>query len=124
MTANEFRVLVLRFRDTSEGAHMGHADFRVGGRIFATLQIDPGWAMVKLTPAQQAEFLGRYPGVFVPASGAWGRQGSTLMRLAAVDEEVVGEALTLAWRARQLASSAPRPRAAHRRSGRGAAPKG
>jgi hypothetical protein len=80
-----------------EGAHMKHPDFRVKGKIFATLHADDVWGVVKLTPEQQARFIGEHPATFVPESGAWGRQGYTRVRLEAVDEETLGEALTLAW---------------------------
>ena len=77
---------------------MGHPDFRAAGRIFASLHADKKHGMVKLTPEQQAEFLGEHPAMFAPASGAWGRQGYTMVVLAAAEEEVLGEAMTLAWR--------------------------
>ena len=77
---------------------MGHPDFRANGRIFATLQVDPAWAMVKLTPGQQKTFIRDYPNGFTPAAGAWGAGGSTLVKLSAIDEDVLGEALTLAWK--------------------------
>lgn len=76
---------------------MNHPDFRVGGRIFATLHGDLKFGMVSLTPEQQKEFM-RRSDAFTPESGAWGRQGSTRVRLDAVDEETLGEALTLARR--------------------------
>ena len=76
---------------------MGHPDFRVGGRIFATIHPDPKWGMVNLTPEQQRQFVADAPDSFVPESGAWGLQGATAVRLQSVDEEPVGEALTLAW---------------------------
>ena len=80
-----------------ESAHMGHPDFRANGKIFATLYPDGHNGMVKLTPEQQIEFVGRLDGTFVPASGAWGRQGCTTVVLRTVDEGVLGEAMTLAW---------------------------
>lgn len=76
---------------------MGHPDFRAGGRIFATLHTGDKTGMVKLTPEQQAEFVRSHPEMFEPESGAWGRQGCTRVHLRAADEEVVGEAMTLAW---------------------------
>ena len=76
---------------------MNHPDFRVAGKIFATLHGDGKHGMVKLTPEQQAEFLRNYPAVFEPESGAWGRQGCTRVRLKAGTEDVVGEAMTLAF---------------------------
>jgi hypothetical protein len=86
-------------RDAVEHAHHGHPDFRVAGRIFATLAYpDTKWGMVALTPEQQHAWVRQLPDAFVPAKGAWGEQGSTMVRLEAVDEESLGEALTQAWR--------------------------
>lgn len=81
-----------------ESAHMGHPDFRANGKIFATLYPDGHTGMVKLTPEQQSEFMQAHRGAFVPASGAWGRQGCTSVVLRSADESTVGEAMTLAWR--------------------------
>jgi hypothetical protein len=77
---------------------MGHPDFRVGGKIFATLGPDEEWGMVKLTPDQQALFVRPEPDAFQPASGAWGRRGCTMVRLDAAAESSVRQALTAAWR--------------------------
>lgn len=97
MTANTFRRIALGLQGAAEGAHMGHPDFRVNGRIFATLQTaDRG--MVTLTPDQQAQFVNDHPKTFVSENGAWGRQGCTRVLLTEADPEVVGEAMTLAWR--------------------------
>jgi hypothetical protein len=98
MTAADFRRMALGMKDVIESAHMGHPDFRVNGRIFATLHADLDHGMVKLTPDQQQLFLRDYPDAFAPENGAWGRQGCTAVRLAAVDDETLGEAMTLAWR--------------------------
>jgi hypothetical protein len=97
MTANEFRRIALKMKDATEGAHMGHPDFRVNGKIFATLYPDGASGMVKLTPDQQQDFMRTDSRAFVPASGAWGRQGCTTVRLDSVEEETLGEAMTLAW---------------------------
>ncbi|MEP6787388.1 MAG: MmcQ/YjbR family DNA-binding protein [Acidobacteriota bacterium] len=97
MTHDEFRQIVLSFPETEERSHMNHPDFRVGGKIFATLGPDLTWGMAKLTPEQQQEFLGSHPAVFKPAAGKWGEGGATLITLANADEETVGEALTFAW---------------------------
>jgi hypothetical protein len=97
VTAATFRRMALALTDAVEGAHMGHPDFRVNGRIFATLHADMKFGMVALTPEQQAEFRHRDK-AFLPENGAWGRQGSTRVTLADVDEEILGEALTLARR--------------------------
>lgn len=114
MTASDFRRLALSFNGAVERAHMGHPDFRAGGRIFATLAA-PGrdLAMVKLPPEMQQAFIADHPRVFFPAAGAWGLQGATMVRLEAADEETVGAALTEAWRVandRNLAPGGPGPR--------------
>jgi hypothetical protein len=80
---------------------MGHPDFRVAGRIFATLGYPrDGWGMVKLTPEQQELFVRAAPGTFAPANGAWGRAGSTTVRLRGAKKSPVREALLMAWRNR------------------------
>ena len=77
---------------------MKHPDFRVRGKIFATLGYpDKGWGMVKLTPAQQKRLVDAAPAVYVPAAGAWGRAGCTTVHLRPAKESVVGKALTSAW---------------------------
>jgi hypothetical protein len=98
MTDKDFRRIALGMKGAVESAHLGHPDFRANGRIFATLHGDLKSAMVKLTPDQQKQFMADVPGVFKPESGAWGLQGCTAVLLAKADEEIVGEALTLAWR--------------------------
>jgi hypothetical protein len=97
MTANEFRRIALGLQGAIESQHMKHPDFRVNGRIFATIHPDGKQGMVKLTPEQQREFMGAHPEMFAPAAGAWGRGGSTMVPLAAADREAVGDAMTLAW---------------------------
>ena len=98
MTAAEFRALVLGLPEAVEQEHMDHPDFRVGGKIFATLGPDGCWAMVKLTPEQQASFLRTDPKIFEPFNGAWGRRGCTRIILAAAKEELsVRHALLAAW---------------------------
>jgi hypothetical protein len=98
MTANDFRKLALGLPEAVEAAHMNHPDFRVGGKIFATLGYPSNaWAMVKLTPLQQTGCIRDAPDVFDPCSGAWGRQGATAVNLRAANRAVVSEALKLAW---------------------------
>lgn len=77
---------------------MGHPDFRIDKRIFASLHPGDETGMVKLTPDQQATFIEDHPKAFAPEAGAWGRNGCTRVVLASVDEDALGEALTLAWR--------------------------
>jgi hypothetical protein len=104
-----------------ESAHMGHPDFRANGKIFATLHADDKHGMVKLAPDQQREFVRTHPEAFIPENGAWGRQGCTRVRLAAVDEDTLGEAMTLAWQNNSTAPSTrpskSRKTATHRRKG-------
>lgn len=118
MTPDDFRRIALGMKDAIESAHMGHPDFRVHGRIFATLHADHVWGMVKLTPEQQQTFVRENPATFVPESGAWGRAGCTAVRLDSVDEDSLGEAMTLAWQntARQQASRRSAPRRPARRT--------
>jgi hypothetical protein len=99
VTANDFRRLALALPETAERAHMDHPDFRVCGKIFATLGYPAkGWGMVKLAPEQQHYFLKDYPGVFEPAKGAWGRQGATSVDLKTVGKEALRRAISAAWR--------------------------
>jgi hypothetical protein len=98
VTADEFRSLALSLPEATESAQMGHPDFRVRGKIFATLGPEEDWGMVKLTADQQALFVSAGPGVFRPASGAWGRRGATIVRLSDAKELTVRQALIAAWR--------------------------
>jgi hypothetical protein len=98
MTPIQFRRLALALPGAVEGAHMGHADFRVGGKIFATLGYpDPAWGMVQLTPDQQALLVQTSPMIFSPVPGGWGRQGSTRVDLGAADPATLKHALAMAW---------------------------
>ncbi len=98
MTTDEFRRLALSLPEASEQAHMGHPDFRVRGRIFATLGPDEDWGMVKLTPEQQAAFVQTDLALFQPFNGAWGRRGATKISLRAARKGSVWPALVAAWR--------------------------
>jgi hypothetical protein len=94
---HDFRRIALGLTGAIESAHMGHPDFRLNNRIFATLQHDRALGGLMLTPAQQAPLLAEYPDAFQPASGAWGRAGATIVRIANVSEDVLGEVLTASW---------------------------
>jgi hypothetical protein len=99
VTPATFRRLALSLPEASEAAHMGHPDFRVRNKIFATLGApDRGWGTVKLTPEQQGVLVEAEAAVFKPAAGAWGRRGWTHVRLAAADAETLKSALGMAWR--------------------------
>jgi len=101
MNAADFRRIALSLEGAQEGSHMGAPDFRVGGRIFATLASQSqGYGNLMLTPERQAEFVKELPEVFVPIAGGWGRMGMTHIRLAAANEDVLAGALRAAWRLR------------------------
>lgn len=114
MTAKDFRRLALGLEGVIEAEHMDHPDFRVGGKIFATLQPGLKKGMVSLSPEEQARFMENEPRVFEPVAGAWGRGGATTVNLAVADEETVGEALTVAWQ-RRIALTAQQKSARKRR---------
>lgn len=91
--------MALSLPETEEREHMAHPDFRVGGKIFATLAYpDESWAMVKLFPDQQAEFVTAHPKMFAPVKGGWGKQGATNVLLKAATKVRVREALAAAWK--------------------------
>jgi hypothetical protein len=99
MTANGFRKIALSLPETEERAHMDHPDFRVAGKIFATLGYpDKTRAMVKLSPEQQHYFSRDYPEAFIPVKGAWGRRGATSVHLKAAKKEALSQAIQAAWR--------------------------
>lgn len=99
MTPAAFRRLALALPEAAEGEHMGHADFRVGGKIFATLGADDrARGVVKLTPEQQELFMRVAAASFVPAAGSWGRRGWTTLHLRDVRQAWARDALAAAWR--------------------------
>jgi hypothetical protein len=99
MTINEFRKMALEIPTAVERSHMNHPDFRVAGKIFASLGVpDENWGMVKLTPQQQRESIAKAPEIFKPCSGAWGRQGATNVYLPSATASIVGAALDAAAR--------------------------
>jgi hypothetical protein len=111
MTADDFRKLAKSFPDTEERAHMNHPDFRVKGKIFATLGApDTEWGMVALTPEEQQNYLDAAPEAFKPAAGAWGRGGSTLVRLKAAKKAMVKQAMGAAWAAKSAAAGKKKAR--------------
>jgi hypothetical protein len=101
MKVADFRRIALSFEGAEESSHMGAADFRVGGRIFATLASqEQGYGNLMLTPEQQADFVSELPEVFLPIAGGWGRMGMTHIHLAKASEDVLTGALETAWRLR------------------------
>ena len=110
MTPADFRRIALSFEGAEESSHMGAADFRVGGRIFATLASEAqGYGNLMLTPELQADFLADAPNVFLPIKGCWGRMGMTHIILAAADEPTLTGALHTAWKLR-LQKNGSKPR--------------
>ena len=101
MNPSDFRRLALSLEGAEESSHFGAADFRVGGRIFATLAAEKqGYGNLMLTPEQQAMFVAEAPHIFVPIPGGWGRNGATHVVLAKVSEDVLLGALRTAWKLR------------------------
>lgn len=97
MTARDFRSIALSIEGAEERAHMHHPDFRVRGKIFATLGYpDKAWGMIKLTPEQQRAFVSLDAAAFAPVKGAWGEKGCTNVRLSAAREELITEAMAAA----------------------------
>jgi hypothetical protein len=120
-TPADFRRIALSLDGAEEGSHMGAADFRVGGRIFATLASQKdGYGNLMLTPELQAEFIEGLPEVFLPIHGGWGRMGATHIRLAKANEDVLAGALRAAWKLRveKNAGTKKKPSARKKKSSR------
>jgi hypothetical protein len=101
MNASDFRRIALSMEGAEERSHMGAPDFRVGGRIFATLASEAqGYGNLMFSPEQQAAFVEEQPELFIPVFGGWGRMGATHIRLAQADEDVLTGALYAAWKLR------------------------
>jgi hypothetical protein len=98
LTPSDFRRLALSLPGTEAGSHMGAEDFRVGGRIYATLaHAAQGFGNLMLNPETQAAFIAEAPDIYLPVPGGWGRQGATHVRLKMVDEPTLQAALRSAW---------------------------
>jgi len=111
MTASDFRRIALSLPGAEESSHMGAADFRVGGRIFATLASESlGYGNLMLSPEQQALFVADAPEIFLPVKGGWGRNGATHIRLTAADEATLAGALRAACNLR-IQKNMPRRKA-------------
>jgi len=108
MKAADFRRIALSMEGAEEGSHMGAADFRVGGKIFATLAMEKlGYGNLMLSPEQQVAFCAEQPEMFLPVAGGWGRMGVTHLRLSAATEDVMEGALRTAWKRRVEKSAKP-----------------
>ena len=119
MTAADFKKIALSFEGAEEGSHMGAVDFRVGGRIFATLaSVKEGYGNLMLKPEMQAEFVAERPDLFVPVKGGWGRMGITHIVLAKADRDLLTGALRAAWKLRVEANAKPARRKTVRRATR------
>jgi hypothetical protein len=111
MTADEFRKMALKIPGAMEQSHMNHPDFRLYGKVFASLGApDDDWGMVKLTPAQQSIFIKKAPKMFKPCSGAWGRSGCTNVHLEVANKTVLRSAIEAA--AENMRVHAPKPKRA------------
>lgn len=98
MSADEFRKIALNLPEAVEVSHMDHPDFRVRGKIFATLGYpDENWAVLKFTPDQQTDFVARDPDLFQAVKGGWGRRGSTNLHLPKARKVTAQKALAAAW---------------------------
>lgn len=124
MTGDDFREIALELDGVTEKAHMNHPDFRANGRIFASLLSNEQRAGLRLSPDEQRELMRRHPAMFTPASGAWGRQGWTIVDLAAAKTAVVRSALLLAYEGVKATAGARRSRRTTTASGRRPARKG
>src|SRR2546423_2643965 len=110
MNAADFRRIALSLDGAEESSHMGSPDFRVGGRIFATLASQSqGYGNLMLTTEEQARFVEELPDVFVPIAGGWGKMGATHVRLAAANEDLLRGALRTAWKLRLEKNRKARP---------------
>jgi hypothetical protein len=110
MTVADFRRIALSLEGAEEGSHMGAADFRVGGRIFATLAaVKLGYGNLMLTPDQQAMFVAEAPEIFIPVKGGWGLSGATHVVLSAANEDLLLGALRTAWKRRVELNTKARP---------------
>jgi hypothetical protein len=100
MTIAQFRRLALSMPEAEERAHMGHPDFRVKGKIFATLFPRDGktWGMLKLKPDQQRALVKAHPDAFDAIPGGWGRQGATQVSLDRARVAILRDAMITAWR--------------------------
>jgi hypothetical protein len=98
VTIEEYRRIALAQPEAIESSHMDHPDFRVRGKIFATIpSVAKNEGMVKLTPDQQKKFVGEYPKIFCAVPGGWGVRGATLVMLAPATKEIVNRAMRCAW---------------------------
>jgi hypothetical protein len=119
MTAGDFRRIALSMRNATEGSHFGNADFRVGGRIFATLSLESeGYGVLLLTTEQQEGMVADAPEIFSPVPGGWGRQGFTRLQLENATQDILESALRVAWQQRVAMNARRAPSAKPRKRGK------
>jgi hypothetical protein len=119
MNPADFRRIALSLEGAEEGSHMGAADFRVGGRIFATLAAEAkGYGNLMLTPEIQAEFVAESPDIFLPVAGGWGKSGATHVRLSAANDDLLAGALRAAWRIRKEENERMKKRISAKKQGK------
>ena len=119
MTPADFRRIALSLEGAEEGSHMGAVDFRVGGRIFATLAaVKQGYGNLMLTPEVQAQFVAEARDIFIPVHGGWGRNGATHVVLAKADKDLLTGALQTAWKIRVDKNGQTKKRPAAKRTTR------
>ena len=98
MTPKTFRRIALSLPEATEGSHFSNADFRIAGKIFATLALEhQGYGVLLLTPDQQAGMIQDAPEIFSPVPGGWGEKGATRVTLAKVPADILKAALRVAW---------------------------
>jgi hypothetical protein len=111
MTGTDFRRIALSMPQAAEGSHFGNVDFRLGGKIFATLSLESqGYGVLLLTPEEQSGMVEDAPEVFSPVPGGWGRAGSTRVHLGSVTPDVLEGALRSAWQRRLAMNKKSKPR--------------
>src|SRR5690242_4694086 len=116
MKPSDFRRFALSLPNTEEGSHFGNADFRVNGRIFATLSLErEGYGVLLLTPDQQAGMVEDAPEIFSPVPGGWGKHGSTRVLLAKVPADILEGALRTCWQNKQAKPAAKKSTARRKR---------
>jgi len=104
LSAARVREMVARLADAQEGAHHGHPDFRVRGKIFATLSEREDRVALRLTHIEARALVERSPDMYRLVAD---REpiGWVSALLAEADEAEIGDLLEEAWQLR--ASEAP-----------------
>lgn len=104
MEISALRDLVLNEFSASEHDHFGKPAYRAApkksggkpGKIFMTLWIEEGHAVLMLTKDQQVDLIDAHPDAFEPHPSKWGEKGATIMHVLRLDRNVVQQAITIA----------------------------